>query len=139
MKIYMSASWKHEHAVVMLTKLLRDEGHVVLSYIENDNGELHGEKASGEEWFNSPEAQQSFEFDTQGATKSDLVIYLGASGHDAWAEVGAAWGAGVPIIALYSKGEQIGLMRKMATWCVSIDELLGVVDRMKQAREACNE
>lgn len=41
-KIYIAASWKHEHAVEMLTALLRQKGHEVLSFVENNHGEGHG-------------------------------------------------------------------------------------------------
>jgi len=34
MQIYIAASWKHEHAVVMLTERLRYAGHEVMSFIE---------------------------------------------------------------------------------------------------------
>ena len=66
-----------------------------------------------EKWVQTDAANNSFNYDTDGATKSDLVVYISPSGTDAWAEVGAAWSAGVPILGLYAKGEQSGLMRKM--------------------------
>ena len=52
-------------------------------------------------------------FDTDAATTSDLVIYIGPSGTDAWAEVGAAWARKVPVYGLWAKGEPVGLMRRM--------------------------
>jgi len=43
--------------------------------------------------------------------------------------MGAAWAAGVPIIGLYAKGEDLGLMRKMALhWVDRIPDLLDRVD-----------
>jgi hypothetical protein len=126
MTIYIASSWKNQHAVEMLTVLLRDDGHEVLSFVENNYGEgAAGEKpASFEEWLQTPMADQSFDYDTEGATQADLVIYISPSGIDAWAEVGAAWAAGRPIIGLWAKGEQAGLMRKMVTWTHSFRELL---------------
>lgn len=132
MKIYIASSWKNQHAVEMLTALLRDKGHQVISWVENNYGEDHNhvtKKFSFEDWVNSSEADQSFEFDTQGATQSDVVIYLGPSGKDACAEVGAAWASGVPVIGLYAKGEDLGLMRKMMTkWYSRYTEVLDEVD-----------
>jgi hypothetical protein len=118
MKIYIASSWKNQHAVEMLTTLLRNEGHEVLSFVENNYGEGHGAEKpiSFEDWVVTDQAQRSFEFDTTGATKSDMVIYIGPSGTDAWAEVGAAWASGVTIYGLWAKGEQAGLMRRMISW-----------------------
>jgi hypothetical protein len=36
MKIYIAASWKHQHAVEMLTVLLRERNHEVLSFVEKE-------------------------------------------------------------------------------------------------------
>jgi hypothetical protein len=116
MKIYIASSWKNQHGVEMLTALLREQGHEVPSWVENNYGEGHNhvtKQFNFEDWVNSDLANQSFEFDTNGATKSDLVIYYGPAGKDACAELGAAWGCGIPIIGLYAKGEDLGLMRKM--------------------------
>lgn len=102
----------------MLTHHLRDEGHEVLSFVENNHGEHlpAGEKALPfEEWVWSDGGYKSFQYDTRGATESDLVIYVSPSGCDAWAEVGAAWSRGVPVLGLHAKGEQVGLMRRMVS------------------------
>jgi hypothetical protein len=128
MKIYIASSWKNQHAVEMLTQLLRDRGHQVVSFVENNYGEGHNhvtKKFDFETWVGTPDAEQSFKFDTDGATKSDLVIYIGPSGKDAAAEVGAAWASGVPILGLYAKGEDFGLMRKMIhKWYCRYSDLL---------------
>ena len=39
MKIYIASSWKNQHAVEMMTDMLRDKGHSVLSFVENNFGE----------------------------------------------------------------------------------------------------
>ncbi len=116
MKIYIASSWKNQHAVEMLTTHLRDSGHEVISWIENNFGEDHNhvtKKFDFETWVNSKESDQSFDFDTTGATTCDLLIYVGPSGKDAAAECGMAWAKKIPIIGLYAKGEDLGLMRKM--------------------------
>lgn len=59
----------------------------------------------------------------------DLLIYLGPSGNDASAEMGAAWAKGVPIFGLWAKGEQLGLMRRMVhEWFTDYKSLLAGVD-----------
>jgi hypothetical protein len=120
--VYIASSWKNQHAVEMLTAHLREMGCVVLSFVENNHGE--NPNSSIDEWCQSPDGTRSFNYDTKGATESNLVIYIGPSGTDAWAEVGAAWGRGVPVIGLWAKGEQAGLMRRMVEWFTDYRALL---------------
>ena len=132
MKIYIASSWKNQHAVEMLTILLREDGHEVLSFVENNYGEGHNHIAEipvpFEEWVVSDQAEQSFKYDTNGATKSDLVIYISPSGKDAAAECGMAWAKGIPIIGLVAKGEDFGLMRRMMhEWVNRYTEVLKLV------------
>lgn len=131
MKIYIASSWKNQHAVEMLTAQLRARGHEVLSFIENNYGEGHAPDMPipFEKWVETEQAEKAFEYDVKAATTSNLVIYISPSGTDAWAEVGAAWGAGVPVIGLWSKGEPAGLMRKMmGTWASRYQHILEYVD-----------
>jgi hypothetical protein len=131
--IYIASSWRNQHAVEMMTYLLRQRGHEVMSFVENNYGEGHNHIAEKpmpfEEWVQSPESDQSFKYDTSGATASDLVIYIGPSGKDAAAECGMAWASGIPIIGLHAKSEDFGLMRKMmAKWCYRFTEVLEEVE-----------
>ena len=132
MKIYIASSWKNQHGVEMLTTLLRENGHTVISWVENNYGEHRNhvtKKFDFETWVHSKESDQSFEFDTEGATNCDLLIYYGPAGKDACAEMGAAYGANVPILGFYAKGEDLGLMRKMAyRWCGRIPDLIAEVE-----------
>lgn len=131
LKIYIASSWKNQHAVEMLTALLREKGHEVISWVENNYGEGHNhvtKKFDFETWVNGPESEGSFQYDADGATKSDLVIYLGPSGKDACAEIGAAWASRVPIIGVWAKGEDLGLMRKMmSVWVGRYTDVLSYV------------
>lgn len=123
----------------MLTDMLRQRQHDVISFVEKavtDEGRGNL-KFDVDAWIASDDGLSKFEYDTNGATKSDLVIYIGPSGTDAWAEVGAAWAAKRPIIGLWAKGEQAGLMRRMVSWCSDFRELLTAVDTVAQVfREA---
>ena len=115
----------------MLTALLRQRGHEVLSFVENNYGEGHGalKPINFEEWVHTDQAMSSFAYDTKGATTADLVIYVSPSGIDAWAEVGAAWAAGRVILGLWAKGEQAGLMRHMVScWFDCYEPLLAALD-----------
>lgn len=129
MKIYIASSWKNQHAVEMLTDLLREKGHEVLSFVEEavETEGRSGLRFDFEEWIASKDGKRKFIFDTEGATQSNLVVYVGPSGTDAWAEVGAAWASGVPVVGLWSKGEPAGLMRRMVTWTNSFRDLLEAV------------
>lgn len=133
MKIYIASSWKNQHAVEMLTEQLRSNGHEVLSFVENNHGENPNSSTAErayikpvpfDEWCESESGTKSFDYDTTGATKSDCVIYIGPSGQDAWAEVGAAWASGITIFGLWAKGENVGLMRRMVHWCNDYRDLL---------------
>lgn len=144
MNIYIASSWKNQHAVEMLTALLRNKGHNVLSFVEKNFGEaivtdpnaVNYKTAKGmsfEEWCWSESGQLAFNFDTQSATMSDLVIYIGPSGNDAAAEMGAAWAKGVPILGLWAKGTDLGLMRRMVhQWFTSYKDLLAGVDVLQK-------
>jgi hypothetical protein len=138
MIIYIASSWKNRHAVEMLTKFLRCGNHEVLSFVENNHGEETAKARAPlnlDEWIASPKGEQSFSYDTRGAIESDLVIYIGVSGCDAWAEVGAAWSAGVPIFGLLTKGEQVGLMRRMiCRWFEDFRDLLAAVQELTLQR-----
>lgn len=130
MRIYIASSWRNQHAVEMLTDRLREQGHEVISFVEAavEVEGRDGLRFDVEDWIASEDGRRKFEYDTGAATTSDLVVYIGPSGTDAWAEVGAAWGAGVPIVGLWAKGEPAGLMRRMISyWCVDYHALLQAV------------
>lgn len=130
MKIYIASSWKNVHTVELLTEQLRKNDHEVVSFVENNYYELEIAKRMGfDEWVNSKGGEQAFNFDIIGATLSDLVIYIAPSGKDAAAEVGAAYGAGVPVIGLYAKGEDFGLMRRLVKkWFDHYQDLIAYVN-----------
>lgn len=137
MKIYIASSWKNQHGVQLLTERLRMDGHEVISWIENNYEENHApnQKFDFEKWVNSPDSNNSFKFDTTGAMTSDLLIYYGNGGKDALAECGMAFAKGVPMIALWSKGEDLGLMRKMFRhWFTSHLQVLEYAERFSKSR-----
>jgi hypothetical protein len=132
-KIYIASSWKNQHAVEMLTAILRARGFMVYSWIENNFEEWYSHEKhkhlSFEEWMKTESASKAFSYDTNGAMKCDICIYLGPAGKDAAAEVGMAFGAGNPILGLYAKGEDFGLMRKMMlAWFDRHQDLISYLD-----------
>ena len=137
MKIYIASSWRNQHAVEMLTdKLEEDYEHEVISFVRkasSDEGRSNL-RFDFDEWVNSKEGEEKFNYDINGATKSDLVIYIGPSGKDAAAEIGASFGAGIPVIGLFAKGEDFGLMRRMIAWFDDYREMLKFIEN--RAKEA---
>lgn len=141
MKIYIASSWRNAHGVEMLTAALRNNGHKVISWVENNFGENHNhvtKKMDPEAWMNSVESDQSFQFDTLGATKCEVFIWYGPGGMDAAAELGASWadaqhhplGFKRRIYGLWAKGEQIGLMRKMVDeWFPRVQDLINHIGK----------
>ena len=114
MNIYIASSWSNQHAVEMMTGLLEADGHKVKSFVRNAQEHGYGGLTpDNDEWIKSSDGEHTFIFNTHGAMESDLVIYIGPSGCDSWAEVGVAWMAGVPVVGLWAKGERVGLMRRM--------------------------
>ncbi len=131
MKIYIASSWKNQHAVEMLTALLRESKHEVISWVENNYGEDHNH------------VTKKFEFDIHGAMVCDLLIYVGPSGKDEAAEVGMCYGqrlAGktIPIFGLTAKGEDFGLMRKMMdAWYNRYIDLISAVNKYNKNPHDC--
>jgi hypothetical protein len=138
MRMSSAASWKHQHAVDMLTQQLESAGHEVLSWLrEGRPEEAFLSQRELTHFINSSEGRRVFDFCASSATGADVVIYLGPSGCDAWAEVGAAFGSGVPVLGLIAKSENVGLMRHMVrSWHRSVTELLEAVSRMSSTRHA---
>lgn len=129
MKIYIASSWKNQHAVEMLTAALRQKGHTVLSFVENNYGENHSwiKPMPFDEWMKTEASERAFAYDTGGAMNSDLVIYIGPSGKDAAAEMGMAFAKNIPIMGLWAKGEDFGLMRKCINWYERYEDLLSAI------------
>ncbi len=133
MKIYIASSWKNRHAVDMLVQRLREGGRDdVFSFVEesceNEVGVLKG-VVDFDQWVWSIDGESKFKLDLDAVAASDLIIYIGPAGTDAWAELGYAHGKGIPIFALYAKSEPSGLMRRMAVWFDDVPTLIGVVNK----------
>lgn len=133
MKVYIASSWKNEHAVVMLTKLLRECKIEVLSFVENRTSK-ESVFDDFDEWIESEDGKNKFIYDVKAAMTSNVIVYISPSGPDAWAEVGAAYASNKIVVGLRAKGETIGLMRRMVAWYESVDELLERVIEYKRSK-----
>jgi hypothetical protein len=136
MKIYIASSWRNQHAVEMLTALLREKGHIVISFIEQNYAHGFGATKgySMDEWIASESGQKSFNYDTDAASHSDLIIYISPSGKDAAVELGIAYSNRVLIFGLFAKGEDLGLMRKVVSrWFERYPDMMTEIDKLSQA------
>jgi hypothetical protein len=130
MNIYIASSWRNQHAVQLLSAELRRRGHLVASFVDEAirrEGKELDFKRDIDQWIESDAGRTKYNYDRQHAVSANIVIYIGPSGCDAWAEVGLAAGADVPILGLLSKGETIGLMRHIVTWYRTADDLLAAL------------
>ncbi|MCK4763088.1 MAG: hypothetical protein KAW12_12910 [Candidatus Aminicenantes bacterium] len=139
--IYIASSWKNQHAVEMMTDLLEAKGHKVLSFVREAVETVGRESLTFtgkgfDAWVESPGGQEKFIYDTCSARVANVVVYIGPSGADAWAEVGVAYGERVTILGLWSKGEAIGLNRRMVQWFRDYRELLAKVDEIAEKSKA---
>jgi len=134
MKIYIAASWKHQHAVEMLTERLESMGHEILSWLrEGRPEEAFLSKKDLDAFIKSDVGKQVFDFCVTSVKSADLIIYVGPSGCDAWAEIGMAHGLGKPIFGLLAKSEDVGMMRHMIIeWFQSVSSLLENVKKFSK-------
>lgn len=134
MKIYIAASWKHQHAVEMLTNILEDMGHEILSWLrEGRPEEAFLSKKDLDAFIYSEVGRGVFDFCVSSVKSADLIIYVGPSGCDAWAEIGMAYGMGKPIFGLLAKSEDVGMMRHMIIeWFSSVNSLIENVDKFSK-------
>ncbi len=123
MNIYIASSWRNQHAVEMLTDLLEANGHSVACFVRPSAQER--DFPDFEEWVRTDRARACFACDSTNAMECDLLIYVGPSGTDAWAEVGLAYARDVPTVGLLAKGEPAGLMRKLVRfWFTNYKDLI---------------
>jgi len=114
--IYIATSWKNQHAVELLTDYLETYfvNVEVKSFVRNANEEPL--KATVIEditaWIWSERGKSSFDYDTYWAGNSNLIIAISPLGKDSSVEIGIAYNNKKPVVLLYSKGEDLGLMRR---------------------------
>ena len=114
-EVYIASSWRHAATVTNLTQKLRDMGLTVHSWLENSGNEDPTLKDFDlESWLLTQDSERCFQFDLDGLRRVNLMIYVGPSGIDAWAEVGFVAGRGDCLIwALWGANEEVGIMRKL--------------------------
>ena len=132
--IYIAASYRHLHAVRMLTALIRDvcPGVTILDWTTLATPPEGLTTAERRAWMDTDHGGRVYDFCAQACTSADLVIYLGASGQDAGVEVGMARAAGVPVLGVRGPLEAPGLMLHGAVgvWCLDVEHALCVISQV---------
>jgi hypothetical protein len=140
MQIYIAAAHRRHTYARSLTALLEADGHHVYLFCRDAAFMALLMFAWGEPdwWIDSPEAAQVCRANLERAVAADLVIYAGG-GCDAWAEVGAAVGAGVPVWGLRMTDEPIGINRHMIDdWFDDSLELLAALTKCQPEPEVAS-
>lgn len=132
MKVYIASSWANVHAVEMLTKLLRDAGHDVRSFVEYGTKPAEVADFGGfDAWVWSDNGEEKFVYNVEGIIYADMVIYLGPSGIDTWAEIGYAYALGKNVYGITNTmKDKVGLNRRMVVWVDSFETLLEAIENI---------
>jgi len=139
MKIYLASSWKNKEAVLEMATLLRDEGHVVDAFCEEDRAVsfnwsdlfetmdkegLDITEYGARDVINHWMVQDAFMYDKQQLDWCDAVVMLLPCGRSSHMEAGYAVGMGkkLYIVGGFEKGE-FDVMYGFAEWMYYYDEL----------------
>ncbi len=127
MNIFITAAWSNHVIVKQISNSLMRNGHKVRSFATTPYiAEGEGFKTL-REWKLSASSKASFEYEVNWSTKSDLVIYVGQGDATAWALVGLARGAKVPVYGIVDRQEDVVTMRDLVQW-FNGDELIDEVE-----------
>jgi len=122
MKIYLASSWKNKESVLEMAVLLREEGHEVDAFCDEENrvsfnwSELTGimnkegldlTELDAKDMINHWRVQEAFKEDKKFLDWADVVIMLMPCGRSAHLEAGYAVGCGkkLYIVGGFEKGE----------------------------------
>lgn len=132
MKIYIASSWANVHAIEMLTKLLRDAGHEVASFVEYGAQQYEIDQCGGlEYWISVGRGKEVFEQNIQRIKDAYILVYLGPSGIDTWAEVGYAYALGKNVYGITNTlKDKVGLNRRMIVWVDNFETLLEAMENI---------
>ncbi len=133
-RVYVASSWRNEYQPLVVAHL-RDSGFEVYDFKNpgpGDNG-FHWSEISptwqswGPEEYREalthPLAENGFATDMDALVDADAVVLVQPCGRSAYLELGWAIGAGKLGIVLLSEAIEPELMNKMATVCLSLDEV----------------
>lgn len=138
MKVFVSSSWRNDRQPSVVLELRAagyqvydfrapEEGESGFSWAEVDVGWLGWSASDFRDHLDHPRVEQAFDFDMNALRECDALVMVQPCGRSAALELGWACGAAKPAIVLLDDGEP-ELMLKMADhFCLSVDEVLGVL------------
>ena len=127
--VYIAASFRHVHAVRLLSRELRLMGYELFDWTEEAKPPEGLSAHDRRIWMDTDHGGEVYSFCAMACRTADLVIYLGASGQDAGVEVGMARASDIPVLAVRGPLESPGLMLYGAAdaWVESMDSALGIL------------
>ena len=127
--VYIASSFRHVHAVRLLSRELRRMGYELFDWTEKATPPEGLSVQERRVWMDTDHGGEVYSFCAMACRAADLVIYLGASGQDAGVEVGMAQASGIPVLAVRGPLESPGLMLYGAAdaWVESMDSALGIL------------
>ncbi len=134
-KVYIAASFRHVHAVQLLSKHLEEHDFEVLDWTKKAALPEGLNPAQRREWMDTDDNGGTvYEFCRNACTTADLVIYLGASGQDAGVEIGMAKANNIPILGIRGPLEAVGLMLhgSCTYWVDTIQNALVVLKQLEK-------
>jgi hypothetical protein len=133
--VYIAASFRHVHAVRLLSHELRRMGCEVFDWTEQAKPPEGLSAHDRRVWMDTDHGGEAYSFCSMACRTADLVIYLGASGQDAVVEVGMAQASGIPVLAVRGPLESPGLMLYGAAdvWAESVDRALDILRALPAA------
>lgn len=126
--LYVASSFKHLHAVQLLTRELKKQGYQVEDWTEKATPPEGLTPAQRRDWMDTDHGGQVFNFCAKACETADMVIYLGMAGQGAGVEIGMAHGAGKPVLGIRGPLESPGLMLHGAVtgWTETVEHALHV-------------
>ncbi len=132
-KIYIASSFRHIHAVQLLTKNLEEMGYEILDWTKKASVPEGLNPAQRREWMDTDDNGGTvYTFCKQSCTTADIVLYLGQSGQDAGVEIGMACAKDLPILGIRGPLESAGLMLygSCTHWVEDISSALKLLKEM---------
>ena len=130
--VYIAASFRHVHAVRLLSRELRRMGYDLFDWTDEATPPEGLSALDRRAWMDADHGGEVFSFCAMACRTADLVLYLGTSGQDAGVEVGMARASGIPVLAIRGPLESPGLMLYGAAdlWVESVDKALDIMERL---------
>lgn len=136
--VYVASSFKHLHAVQLLSRELHKQGYLVVDWTQKATPPEGLNAAQRRQWMDTDHGGEVFAFCAKACTTADLVLYLGTAGQDAGVEIGMAFAAQRPVLGIRGPLESPGLMLHGAVtvWAETVEQALEMTATLAHAADA---